>query len=52
MMFPVPGDEIEYNEAGEPIGWSQPAPDSDYCDRPSCGFSHPPGACDDDEECE
>lgn len=39
LMFPVPGDEIEYNEAGEPIGWSKPAsPDSYYCDR--CGFNH------------
>ena len=48
MMFPTPGDEIYYNEAGEPIGWSKPAqPDDYYCDQ--CGFNHV-GECADDYE--
>lgn len=54
MVFPSPGDEVYYNEAGEPLGWSKPASAADYyCEW--CGFSHG-GECptdvdiDDDEE--
>jgi hypothetical protein len=51
-MFPIAGDEIFYNEDGEPVGWSRPSePDDYYCDE--CGFNHV-GSCrsywPDDEE--
>lgn len=38
--FPSPGDEIEYNGAGEVTGWSAPA-EPWHCDE--CGSMHPPG---------
>jgi hypothetical protein len=52
-MFPVAGDEIYRNEAGEVTGWSKPASAEDYyCD--PCGFSHagpcPPDERDDDDD--
>jgi hypothetical protein len=51
-MFPVAGDEIYTNEAGEVTGWSKPAdPGMYWCD--DCGFAHggpcPPDERDDDE---
>lgn len=52
-MFPPHGAEIIRNEAGEPLGWVQPAPAASYwCD--DCGFSHggecPPEFDPDDDE--
>jgi len=48
MAFPSPGDNIYYNDAGEPLGWDKPADPADYwCD--DCGFSHP-GPCPDPED--
>jgi len=45
MSFPVPGNEIYTNEAGEPTGWGPAETTDDYwCD--VCGFSHG-GECDD-----
>lgn len=45
-MFPVPGDEVYYNEAGEILGWDRPAREEDfYCD--DCCYSHR-GPCIDD----
>jgi len=38
-MFPGVGAEVDYNEAGEPLGWNYPSGnDSYYCDR--CGWNH------------
>ena len=28
-MFPGPGARVDYNEAGEPIGWDYPSEDDD-----------------------
>lgn len=45
-MFPSAGDQVYYNEAGEPIGWDKPDDDgmAYYCG--DCGFSHT-GSCPD-----
>ncbi len=51
-MFPSPGDNIYYNEAGEPTGWDKaPDPMSFWCD--DCGCCHGgecPDPYDDDED--
>lgn len=42
-MFPGPGAQIYYNEAGEPLGWDAAEDPMDYyCDE--CGACHP-GPC-------
>lgn len=53
-MFPTAHSVIDYNEAGEPVGWDNPGeydPYANYCDM--CGYSHI-GDCydeyDDDDE--
>lgn len=52
-MFPVVGAEVDYNDAGEPLGWDYPHTDEAYyCDR--CGYNHS-GDCEselDDDRCE
>jgi hypothetical protein len=44
-MFPGPGAQVYYNEAGEPLGWDYPNDDADsfYCDH--CGAYHADGFC-------
>jgi hypothetical protein len=29
-MFPGPGARVDYNEAGEPLGWDYPSEDDPY----------------------
>lgn len=55
-MFPGAHARVEYNEAGEPVGWDYPSerePEADYCD--VCGrYGHDGWDCpwDDEEEAE
>jgi hypothetical protein len=46
-MFPGSNARVDYNEAGEPVGWDYPDFDTTayYCD--VCGFDHT-GPCTDD----
>jgi hypothetical protein len=49
MGFPAAGDEVYYNEAGEPTGWGKPeTAESQYCD--VHGFAHSRTCAEIDEE--
>lgn len=52
-MFPGVGAEVDYNEAGEPLGWGSPIPDDAYyCDMCGCNHSGDCWSGVDDDVCE